>query len=457
MDKATRIKRDLIRDDPVEFCYAILGMKLHPKQIEYLKDRNQFKNALWGRRGGKSTCDAVDLLHWAIKYPGLPQYNTSFSYDQAMITFNYADRMMVKCGLNELLECPPIHSPFGLMRFIGGSTIHARSLQHFGKFILGHGAARVKVDEAQIVPDRTVNEAVLPMLTDYNGQLCKSGTPRGKRGHFHRSYERGRDTRTSKRRPGHFSLHCPSWDNPFVSREFIQTMKEELTEIQFREQFGAEFMDASGRLFPFHLIQKAYNVESMNTDPKDSHVYVAGWDFAKDLDWTVGYVLDITNEADTRIVFKERFQKEPYQYVIQRVKEVTEMYHVSSTCVDATSLGSVIVDVLSDEVPNLEAFVFSAQSKQSLMNNLRLVLEQGRVHFDYDEDLVNELTYYEYEVSGRSANILMGTQKEHDDCATAFALAAWALKQQWASSSIGVVGVTLPETKPDAKPESTHA
>lgn len=451
MDRATRVKRDLIRDDPVEFCEAVLKMKLHPKQKIYLKDRSQFKNALWGRRAGKSTCDAVDLIHWAIKYPGLPQYNTSFSYDQAMITFNYADRILVKCGLSELLEAPPIHSPFGLMRFIGGSTINARSLQHFGKFILGHGAVRVKIDEAQIVPDRTVNEAVLPMLTDYDGQLCKSGTPRGKRGHFHRSYERGINTRRARRKPGHFSLHCPSWENPFVSAAFIQTMKEELTEIQFREQFGAEFMDALGRLFPFHLIQRAYDIpEKMATEPKDGHTYVAGWDFAKDLDWTVGYILDITDEANARIVFKERFQKEPYQYVIQRVKEVTAQYHVTSTCVDATSLGRVIVDALADEVPNLEAFIFSAQSKQSLMNNLRLVMEQGRVKFEYDEDLVNELTYYEYEVSGRSANILMGTQKEHDDCVTAFALAAWALKQRWVSGSIGLVGVTLPETKLEA-------
>jgi len=425
----------------------MLHMKLHPKQITYLRERSQFKTALWGRRGGKSTCDAVDLLHWAIKYPGIPQYNTSFSYDQAMITFNYADRILTESGLNVLLEVPPIHSPFGLMRFIGGSTIHARSLQHFGKFILGHGAGRVKVDEAQIVPDRTVNEAVLPMLTDYNGQLCKAGTPRGQRGHFHRSYERGIDTRKAKRRPGHFSLHCPSWENPFVSAEFIQTMKEELTEIQFREQFGAEFMDASGRMFPFHLIQRCYDVQgTQEAKPIADHTYVAGWDFAKDLDWTVGYVLDITDEANTKLVFKERFQKEPYQYVIQRVKEVTAMYQVESTCVDATSLGAVIVDALADEIPNLEAFIFSAQSKQAVINNLRLVLEQGRIEFDYDEDLVNELTYYSYEVSGRSANILMGTQKEHDDCVIALALAAWALKQQYVHASFRVVGVTLPDT-----------
>lgn len=397
---------------------------------------------MWGRRGGKSKKNGVDLLHFAYKYKGLPQFNLSFTHDQSMISFSYAEQILNRCGLMETLEAPPSRSPFGLMKFIGGSTIHARSLQHGGKFILGHGAGRAKVDEAQIVPDRTVEEAVMPMLADWDGQLDKSGTPRGATGHFYESYRDGQSTpQHSQPLPGCFSLHCPSWENPFISRRYLETLRGKMTEIQYRTEIGAEFMDQIGRVFPWMLIQACYDVPApMAGPPKKDHVYVAGWDFAKHLDYTVGYVLDVTAGETANVVWTTRFQKEPINYILKVVKETSEMYHTSSVCVDATSLGGEgIVDQLRGEVANLEAFVFSGKSKPQLINHLKLLMETGRLKFDYDEDLVNELTYYSYELSGRSANVLMGTQKEHDDCVTALALACWAHETNYVEPSVSLL------------------
>jgi len=434
------MNRDLLMDDPEEFTREILKVTLHEKQGKYIANRAQFKNALWGRRAGKSTVDAVDLLHWAFKYPGIPQYNLSYSHDQALISFGYAESIMEKCGLSELLDSEPVHSPFGLMKFVNGSTIHARSLQHRGKFVRGKGAARVKVDEAGIIPDNVIEEVVMPMLTDWDGQMCKSGTPWG-RGHFHKSYHEGIAT---KSRPaplkGNFSLHCPSWENPNISRGYIERMKRKMSEIQFRTEYGAEWMDELGRVFGWKIIQRCFDIaEVLEAAYRNAHVYVAGWDFAKHLDWTVGYVLDVTNPDDIRMVWKDRFQKESYEYVAKRVREVSEMYHVSATCVDSTGVGEVLVDRLRGVVPNLEAFTFSVQSKGELINNLKILMEQGRLHFDFDRDLVDELTYYEYELSGRSGNVLMGTQDEHDDCVTALALAAWAFEANSVEPAVRMV------------------
>ena len=444
------MNRDLIRDDPVEFTYNLLKKKLHKKQEIYLQSREQFKNALWGRRAGKTTTDAVDLIHWAVKYPGCIQYNLSFTLDQAMIAPHYAEAILRQAGLSELLVTKPVHTPFGLMKFIGAGEVHARSLQHHGKFVLGHGAHRVKVDEAGICPDRTVENAVMPMLADYNGQLCKSGVPWG-RNHFYRSCMEGLPTaQRPYPLPGNFTLHCPSWENPFISADYIEILRQKFSDLQFRTECGAEFMDGIGKVFSWVFIEAAYNLaEGIKKLPHADHMYVAGWDFAKHLDWTVGYVLDVTDENNIYVVHTERFQKESYDYIVDRVVQVSNLYHTAMIALDATGVGAPLVDRINNEVANMEAIVFTADTKNSLMNNLKMLMEQGRIKFDYEdnEELVSEMRYYSYELSKRSDHVLMGTQKEHDDCVTALALATWAFTNCFAQPSIGIIGGGDGETK----------
>ncbi len=429
------------RGDKVLFAQEALGIKLSPSQAEWLKSRAQFKTAVWGRRAGKTTVESIDALHVFTTVPESIQFNLSLTQDQAMILFNRVERLGMKLSEKigvDIFDSQPKHSPFGEMTSIVGGKLHARTVQHEGKYIRGHGAHVVRLDEAGIIPDRTVDEAILPMLTDYDGQLVKIGTPWG-RNHFHMSYREGLpDQITGLRIPGYFSLHCPTVGNPHVSHAFVERMRRRLSSIQFRTEFEAEFMDELGRVFPWPLIESCYAVkEPWSKDPLPDRTYVLGADIAKHLDWTVIYVLDATNPDDLKMVFKDRFQKEPWETVISRIRTAAETYHIATGTVDASGAGDPVMERLKD-LP-LEEYKGAAGPKLELINNLKVLMERGRVHFEWDRDLVRELRFYSYSLSTRSAHVIMGTQREHDDCVVALALAGLAAARMYAEPSIGVV------------------
>lgn len=358
-----------------------------------------------------------------------------------MICFYYVEQILERTGLNALLSKRPSHSPFGRMDFETGAILHARGAQHGGKFIRGHGGHRVKADEAQLIPDGTMTTAILPMLTDHDGQIDKSGTPWG-RGHFYQSYRAGERRKDHEPEPGCFSSHATTYENRFVSRAWIDRMKKKMSEIQFRTEYLAEWCDEIGRVFPFIYIEQAYDLDKeIPKGPFPDREYIAGWDLAKHIDWTVGYVLDVTNPERVELVYSERFQKETWEYVIHRIEEVSKTYGCSQVVVDATTMGDPILERLRMKLGAVVVpFKFTADSKMALINNLRIVLERGQLKFNYDENLVFELFYYEYELSKRSEHVLMGTQQEHDDCVVALALAAWGFSQSYSESRIGLVG-----------------
>lgn len=439
----SRLSRNLRawRDDKVAFAREALGVELSEAQTLWLQAKAQFKTAVWGRRAGKTTVESIDTLHAALTIPESVQFNLSLTQDQAMILFHRVERFAVtlseKLGV-DVFDGLPKHSPFGEMTFVTGSKLHARTVQHEGKYIRGHGAHIVRLDEAGIIPDRTVDEAILPMLTDFDGQLVKIGTPWG-RNHLSVSYREGLpDERTGLRPKGYFSLHCPTWGNPHVSRNFIERMRARMSSVQFRTEFAAEFMDELGRVFPWSLIEACYaNKEGWPTDPVEGHVYVLGADIAKHLDWTVIYVLDATDENDLRVVFKDRFQKEPWETVIARIRLAGEKYRVVAGMVDASGAGDPVMERLRD-LP-FEEYKGALGPKLELINNLKVVMERGRMHFDFDRDLVRELGFYSYALSTRSASVIMGTQREHDDTVVALALAAMAASHMYAEPTVGMV------------------
>jgi hypothetical protein len=430
------------RGDKVRFAEEGLRISLHEKQKEWLTAGAQFKTGVWGRRGGKTFVESVDALHVALTNPETFQFNIAITQDQAMIGFRKVERMA--SALSQYLKMDlfaeePKHSPFGKIMFINGSEYHARTGQHEGKYLRGHAAHVARIDEAGIMPDRTVAEAIEPMLTDWDGQLVKIGTPWG-RNHLLRSFEEGQpDEKSGLRKRGYFSLHCPTWDNPHVSRAYIERMRKRLSSIQFAVEYGAEFMDDLGRVFPWSLIESCYSKrEYPPLVPTEGHTYVLGADLAKHLDWTVIYVLDITDRDHHFIVWKTRFQKEPWEKVILSIKEAALTWRIAGGMVDASGAGDPVMERLSD-LP-LESYKGAIGPKLELINTLKVAMERGRIAWEWDEDLARELRYYAYELSTRSGRVIMGTQREHDDTVVALALAEMAASRMFSEVRIGLVG-----------------
>jgi hypothetical protein len=101
--------------------------------------------------------------------------------------------------------------------------------------------------------------------------------------------------------------------------------------------------------------------------------------------------------------------------------------------VDSTGVGDAIVEGLQKQCPGVEGFKFTAPSKQQLMEQLAVAIQQGEVAFP-DGPISMELEQFEYQYT-RAGVRYAAPEGLHDDCVCALALAVRAKTTAAASIS----------------------
>ena len=353
------------------------------------------------------------------------------------------------------------------------SRIMARTADEDGRNLRGHSADRVVVDEAAFVRDRVIEEVIGPMLADRDGQLVMVSTPFG-RNHFYRAFVQGQadgmmggwgDGRTGSLLTPHSSplsrvrsFRFPSVANPHISREYIEHQREILSERQFKVEYEAEFADDQNSVFAWEDIQAA--IEDTETRRHgDAGIRVAGIDWARYSDYTAVVILEAvpltidhppsprlwrTSQPSTmpfRIVCTDRFNRMDWHAQVSRVADLLCRHRVSAVLADQTSVGDPVLEILRNTLwgerhldAEIEGMVFTNQSKRELIDNLAIRLAHREVGFPYDEQLVRELQFYEYELT-ESGNVKTGARRGYnDDCVIALSLALrMAARYQYAA------------------------
>lgn len=197
----------------------------------------------------------------------------------------------------------------------------------------------------------------------------------------------------------------------------IDDARAVLPEAVFRELYMAEPSDDAGNPFGLAAIHAALA-------PMSAAVPVAfGIDLAKSVDWCVVVGLDATG-AVCRF---DRWQG-PWEHSIQRI--LAQVGRVS-TLVDSTGAGDPVLEALQKQGrvqgADFEGYVFSASSKQKLMEGLAVAIQQKRVRYpegsaEHPRAIVLELEAFEY-VYHRTGVSYSAPVGLHDDCVCALALA----------------------------------
>jgi len=421
----------------------------HPSQREWLLDEHRVKVAACGRRWGKTESAAVDVATYAIVNNGSSQIIVAPTYDQSKLISRTVEGLLLShTDLRRYTKI--VHTPYTEIRF-RKSRIMARTADDDGRNLRGHSADRVIVDEAAFVRGQVIEEVIGPMLADRNGCLVLISTPFGKN-HFYDAFLRGsvhipsnkHQENCSTAQNRYKSFRFPSWENPHISREYIEAQRQSLTERQFKVEYEAEFIDDQSSVFNWEHIQRAINTRRL----RNTVTHVAGVDWARYSDYTAVVVLSVgeplsakqsssscnTTEEPTspwlEVVYIDRFNRMEWQAQVERVADVLSRFQVSTVAADQTSVGDPLIENLRDVLWNkrglpvrVEGVVFTNQVKREIIDNLSLCLERQEIAIPYDERLVSELRYYEYEFTD-SGHVRMGARRGyHDDCVCAMALA----------------------------------
>lgn len=265
--------------------------------------------------------------------------------------------------------------------------------------------ARVVIDEAGIVRDleQVWTNAIRPTLTDYRGDGWFLGTPKG-RNFFHRLFVKGQEPLGDWK-----SWRFATTDNPHMSAEEIEDARSDLPDAAFRQEYLGEPADDGGNPFGEASIRACAGAMSKGAP------VVWGWDLAKSVDYTVGVALD----KDSNVCRVERWQK-PWP---ETIAEIVRLTGKTPALVDSTGAGDPVLANLQRATPlTFEGYVFSAPSKQRLMEGLAVHLQQQKGTIPSDSVLQRELETFEYEYT-RTGVRYTAPAGLHDDCVMALALA----------------------------------
>lgn len=219
--------------------FELIGYAPHPGQVLVHRSRALRRVIASGTRWGKSTCAAGEIVAGLLE----PREKSlgwvvapTFELTQR-VWLRVVDLLQGKLS-HRVREIIPREQRIIVSNLGGGiSELRAKSADQPAG-LLGEAVDFLVVDEATKLRDDIWPSYLMPRLIDRRGWSLLISTPEGP-GWFFEEYRRGQRNRD----PDYESWAMPSWTNPYVSREVIETQRTRLTEDNYRQQFGAEFLD----------------------------------------------------------------------------------------------------------------------------------------------------------------------------------------------------------------------
>jgi len=260
------------------------------------------------------------------------------------------------------------------------------------------------MDEASRMREEAFH-AIRSTLTATRGPMRIIGNVKGRKNWFYRMCRKAQSGEPD------YSYHkITAWDAVeagVLDQEEIESARRDLPENVFRELYLAEPSDDGGNPFGMNWIEECLLSELTSKDP-----VCFGWDLAKSVDYTVGIGLD----EDGRMCRFFRFQKPWRETKRIMIKEIGDI----PALIDSTGVGDGVLEDVQNECPQVEGFVFTSRSKQTLMEGLANSIQSEEIAFIADVKYELELFEYEYARNSIKYSAPVGY---HDDMVCSLALA----------------------------------
>lgn len=425
--------------DPSIFTYHFLRnprgepLKVYPHQDLILNDNSKKKLLNIARQTGKSTVAAIEAMHRSYWNDNTLVLIMSSTKPQALEVIRKIKFFMNTSRFTTWKELMPKkkESKAEIEIKNPGKRTYSRIISvPATDAARGYSPNLVICDELAFWPEPEIfNEVVLPMVDATDGDIMGLSTPNGRHGPHWDAYN-------SK----YWSVyHFDYTANPLNLRpNFKEEKLATMTELQWRAEYLAEFVSSRDSYFTETEINNSKNSEA-NQGWKGEPFCAVGVDFGKLHDKCVidiGCILDTKEKKNKQVIRLLDRRVKPlgtdYATVINEIQAINESIRPSIFMLDATGVGEGPADVLKQVGVPVEAFKFSLFTKVTIMNNLKILMQQGRLQIPNDKELIDQLEMFEYEASksGGVANPkLHAPEGQHDDEVDALALLCWALSK----------------------------
>lgn len=379
---------------------TIKGYKPHPRQLQIHNSiRNEpykFYTLNIGRQFGKTMLCINQFLDWMINDAGTKGAWVSPIYKQSKKVYKEMKKATEKSGLFEYNDTDLIISGFGsTLQFFSGERPDN---------IRGETFHYLVIDEMAFTRPELWTEVLRATVLVKGKKVVFISTPKGKN-HFHSLCLQHNYSDQYK------YFHFTSYDNPMIPSEEIDSIRRELPDHIFRQEYLAEFMDNASGLFK--------NVRQSVGNPKSSGTKYFGLDIGRADDYTVitiqdksGHVLDV-----------QRWRHDEWSKIIDKVAQVIKKWNATGY-VEVNNQGDVFYEMLRSKVGNLaQPFTTTTKTKPMIIEELAVDFEQGNIVMPEIDFLIDELEAFTYIFDPRTRRVKYSAPEGvHDDCVMSLAI-----------------------------------
>jgi len=251
-----------------------------------------------GRRGGLTKGAANAMIEYSLceDYDFFPKGELLFLWGDT-ISANidkYVERYFMP-ELNKLPKSLWKWRTVDRVMKIGRATIDFRSADRPENWE-GFGYHLIFLNEAGIIleDDYLYTNAVLPMLVDFpTAKIIVAGAPKGKRNKTgeHKFYSLYKKAISGDK--NYRDLHFTGYDNPFIAREELGLIRENMDTETAKQEIDGEFIDLTEKRF-LYAFNEAVHVVNDKYEPNPHLNIICSFDFNVDpMTCSIGQGLDI--------------------------------------------------------------------------------------------------------------------------------------------------------------------
>ena len=393
----------------------------HPGgQAEFHSDLHRFRVLDCGRRWGKSLAGIIEArfmlndvyrqLHrqgriWIVA-PTFPLVREDWMKAEEVLAQSITAKRLTDM----------------VMEFAPEGTIEFKSAERDDEGLRGAGLDAAVLDEASRISEKSWTMGIRPALSDKQGRAVFISTPKG-RNWFYECYLKGQDPSQSEWK----SWKLPTHARPNFPAQEWKMILASTPEMILKQEYLAEFLEDEGAVF--HGISRC--LRGQLQEPREGCRYVMGADLARTEDFTVLAVVDRCHKHLVQLI-----RSKDLDWSIQKklILHLAERYNQAEILVDSSGLGDPIEeDLRKAGTCYVRGFKFHSMSKQNLVEELMVAIEQGLIGLpDVPETafLLSELRNFTYEQLPSGKVRYSAPSGQHDDGVIALGLALYAMRQE---------------------------
>lgn len=391
-----------------------------------------------GRQVGKSQIVAIKVAEWIANHPKGRVVVISITEDQSELMLQ---KILIHLSDNyPRLIARGKHKPTKhLVRLTNGATALTKAVGQYGLGVRGLTADILVGDEAAYVA-QAIWHAVTPVLLTTGGSMWLLSTPNAQEGYFYEAY--------TNRDMGFQTFHVNSEEvaesRPEPQRShmlsYLSQEKARMTELEYAQQYLAQFLEEQGQLFPDELITAC---QTSSRDLAGSNPKFLGVDVARmGGDETTFEVL----ERVGRVFFHIENIMDTYTLTTQTISKVLELdqkYGFRTIYIDDGGLGVAVFDpLLNNDQTKRKVVAINNSSraldrdgkrkrkllKEDLYLNLKRMMEQGEIQLLNDPEVFTSLKSIILERGQKSSEVRIYGRYSH--IAEGLIRAAWSVRDK---------------------------